>query len=114
LPVDAVLASVHFRVDAAGRSLEHAASFLRSRQVFRAAVEMRQAAQDLSSAQAMVKASGKYPALESYLGNLAAFYHGKVAQSVRPMGASALADEIAAQQGNLLAADPVLTPSSAH
>lgn len=114
MPVDATLARVHLRVQSAGQSLERAVGFLRTRQVFRGTVDIRQAVQDLVAAQSVLAASGAYPELAAYVGTLVAYYQARVAKAVRPVGAPAIAAEIAASQGNLLAADPILFPNVAH
>lgn len=114
MTTDAALASVHFRIQSAGVAVERAVGELRSRQVFRAVVNLRQATQDLQGALEALRSSGAYPDLQSYVGTLVSFYQKEVGEVLRPMGAPALGSRLAASQGNLLGADPVLFPNVAH
>lgn len=114
MPTDPVLAAVHYRVDLAGQALEAAVTTLRSTRMFRGVVEIRQAVAHLTAAHQALQASGKYPTLSVYFATLIAFYQGEVQRLFRPANAGPVADEIAANQGNLLQADPVLFPASAQ
>ncbi|MBF6555557.1 MAG: hypothetical protein IVW52_05195 [Acidimicrobiales bacterium] len=114
MPVPDHLAAVHFRVQLAGQSIEHAISLLKSRRVFQGRMHVQQAVGDLQHAASYLKASGQYPALLSYTEALIAFYTGEAARVVRPANAPAVGDALYSAQGNLLQADPVLFPSVAH
>jgi hypothetical protein len=114
VPTDPRLASVHFQVQQAGQSLELAAAFLGGRRLFRGIEHINAAVGHLARAEATLKASGQYPALAQYVGQLVQFYRTEAAKVMRPMAAPGVGEEIAGNQGNLLAADPVLFPNVAH
>lgn len=114
MTVDTHLAAVHYRVALAGQSLEFAIAFLNGRRVFRGLEHINAAVSHLQHAVSYLKSSGQYPALLTYVGQLVQFYRGEAAKVMRPANAPAVAAEIYANQGNLLAGDPVLTPASAH
>lgn len=114
MPPDIHLSAVHFRVQMAGQVLEYAVQFFRSRRVFAGVARVREAVSHLQHAESYLRASGQYSELLAYVGKLVAFYNAEIPKVVRPMNAPAVGAEIYANQGNLLAADPVLFPGVAH
>ncbi len=64
------------------------------------------AVSDLTVAARYAKASGKFPALQGFLAQLATFYQAESQKILRPSAAAGVAAELTANQGLLASADP--------
>lgn len=106
MPLDPVLASVHFKVAQAGASVEAAIQYLSARRIFQGRMAVNQAAGLLSSAASLVRQQGSQPALLNLLTQLAAWYQGQAQKIIRPASAPEIAAALQGAQGTLLAADP--------
>ena len=107
MPTDPVIASVHFRVESAGMSVERAVSFLNQREVIRGRMAVQAALYDLVAAERALKASGQYADRLAYVQQLVQFYTAQMNQILRPAAAPGVAKSLADNQANLLSASPV-------
>ena len=105
--MDPVLASLHFRVQMAGAAIEQAVEFLGKREVIRGRMAVQSAVFNLVAAANSLKASGQHPDRLAYVQQLVQFYTAQMNSVLRPAGAPTVASELAANQGNLLAASTV-------
>ena len=108
MAIDAHRAAIHFRIAKVGATLEGAISQLRMMRVFQGRMAVMQAAADLQQAAGYAQAAPDLADLADYLTKLAAWYQSEAQKVVRPTTAPKVADELFANQGQLLGADPTL------
>ncbi len=106
--VDTHLAAVHFRVEMAGIAAEEAIEALKTRRIFMGRVRTMAVAGHLQHAADYLRESGGYPSLLGYVEQLRAFYAAEATKILRPTEAPKVAAALYANQGNLVAADPLL------
>ncbi len=106
--VDTHLAAVHFRVEMAGIAAEEAIEALKTRRIFMGRVRTMAVAGHLQHAVDYLRESGGYPSLLGYVEQLRVFYAAEASKILRPTEATKVAAALYANQGNLVAADPLL------
>ena len=74
-------------------------------------MSLQQVVSDLQHAADYLTAYGQAPNLTAYVKTLVQFYEGQLSSALRPAQAPTIAEILAANQGNLLASDPVLFPA---